>query len=75
MRDVIFKRVGSKVRVTDSGSGNYQARLNLDIAGLPAAFIRGYNWVDARSARRSSASSTLTWRRSAPTWHCSRRRS
>ena len=48
MRDVILKRVGSKVRITDSGSGNYQARLNLDIAGLPAAFIRGYNWVDAR---------------------------
>jgi hypothetical protein len=48
MRDVILKRVGSKVRITDSGSGNYQARLSLDIAGLPAAFIRGYNWVDAR---------------------------
>jgi endonuclease/exonuclease/phosphatase family metal-dependent hydrolase len=48
MRDVILKRIGSPVRVTDTGSGNYQARLELDIAGLPASFIRGYNWVDAR---------------------------
>ncbi|HET7736065.1 MAG TPA: hypothetical protein VFK52_08835 [Nocardioidaceae bacterium] len=53
MRDVIIKRAGSKVHVTDSGGGNFAATLDLTIAGLPASFVRGFNWVDARVGRTS----------------------
>lgn len=53
MRDAIIKRVGSKVHVTASGGGQYAARLDLTIAGFPASFVRGFNWVDARVGRTS----------------------
>jgi hypothetical protein len=48
--DVIIKRLGSRVRVQDSGGANYQARLPIDIAGVVSqSFVRGYSWVDARA--------------------------
>ncbi|MEV0284622.1 MULTISPECIES: endonuclease/exonuclease/phosphatase family protein [unclassified Kribbella] len=44
--DVVLLRASSNLRVIDSGSGQYDARLVLDVAGLPATTIRGFNWVD-----------------------------
>jgi hypothetical protein len=46
IRDVILLRASSNLRVLDSGSGQYEAKLVLSVAGLPASFVRGYNWVD-----------------------------
>lgn len=46
IRDVILLRASSNLRVLDSGSSQYNARLVLSVAGLPATFVRGYNWVD-----------------------------
>jgi hypothetical protein len=54
MRDVILLRASSNLRVLDSGSGQYDAKLVLAVAGLPTAFVRGYNWVDvAQGSGRS----------------------
>ncbi|TCO28372.1 hypothetical protein EV652_106358 [Kribbella steppae] len=46
VRDVILLRASSNLRVLNSGSGQYDARLVLSVAGLPASFVRGFNWVD-----------------------------
>ena len=46
MRDVILLRASSNLRVLDSGSGQYDHKLVLSLAGLQASFVRGYNWVD-----------------------------
>ena len=46
MRDVILLRASSNLRVLDSGSGQYDHKLVLSVAGLQASFVRGYNWVD-----------------------------
>jgi endonuclease/exonuclease/phosphatase family metal-dependent hydrolase len=46
MRDVILLRASSILRVLDEGSGQYDARLVLPVAGFSMAFVRGYNWVD-----------------------------
>jgi endonuclease/exonuclease/phosphatase family metal-dependent hydrolase len=46
IRDVILLRASSNLRVLDSGSGQYDAKLVLTVAGLQASFVRGYNWVD-----------------------------
>jgi len=46
MRDVILLRASSNLRVLDSGSGQYDAKLVLTVAGLSTAFVRGFNWVD-----------------------------
>ncbi|MFI7064395.1 endonuclease/exonuclease/phosphatase family protein [Kribbella sp. NPDC050124] len=46
VRDVVLLRASSNLRVLDSGGGQYNAKLVLTVAGLPATFIRGYNWVD-----------------------------
>jgi endonuclease/exonuclease/phosphatase family metal-dependent hydrolase len=46
IRDVILLRASSDLRVLDSGSGQYDARLVLTVAGLQTSFVRGYNWVD-----------------------------
>jgi endonuclease/exonuclease/phosphatase family metal-dependent hydrolase len=46
IRDVILLRASSNLRVLDSGGGQYDAKLVLTVAGLPASFVRGYNWVD-----------------------------
>jgi endonuclease/exonuclease/phosphatase family metal-dependent hydrolase len=46
VRDVVLLRAGSNLRVLESGSGQYDAKLVLSVAGLPATFVRGFNWVD-----------------------------
>jgi len=46
MHDVILLRASSNLRVLDSGSGQYDHKLVLSLAGLEASFVRGYNWVD-----------------------------
>lgn len=46
IRDVVLLRASSNLRVLDSGGGQYNAKLVLTVAGLPATFTRGYNWVD-----------------------------
>ncbi len=46
IRDVVLLRASSNLRVLDSGSGQYDAKLVLTVAGLQASFVRGYNWVD-----------------------------
>jgi endonuclease/exonuclease/phosphatase family metal-dependent hydrolase len=46
MRDVILLRASSNLRVLDQGSGQYDARLALPVAGFTMAFVRGYDWVD-----------------------------
>ena len=46
IRDVVLLRASSNLRVLDSGSGQYDAKLVLTVAGLQASFVRGFNWVD-----------------------------
>jgi len=46
IRDVILLRASSNLRVLDQGSGQYDARIVLPVAGLTTAFVRGFNWVD-----------------------------
>jgi endonuclease/exonuclease/phosphatase family metal-dependent hydrolase len=46
VRDVILLRASSNLRVLDSGGDQYDAKLVLSVAGLPASFVRGHNWVD-----------------------------
>jgi endonuclease/exonuclease/phosphatase family metal-dependent hydrolase len=53
MRDVILKRVGNKVRVTDSGDAIYAYNLSVDISGVAMKFDRGYQWVDVTAGRDS----------------------
>jgi endonuclease/exonuclease/phosphatase family metal-dependent hydrolase len=48
MRDVILKRVGSRVRVVRHAERQYAAGLELPIAGRAMNFTRGYQWVDLR---------------------------
>jgi endonuclease/exonuclease/phosphatase family metal-dependent hydrolase len=47
MRDVMLVKTG-RVKVEDSGSAQYATRISFAIAGVPFAFIRGYNWADIR---------------------------
>lgn len=47
--DVVLVRQGSGIRVLDRGGGSYSQRLDLDLAGLPFSFVRGYAWVDVAS--------------------------
>ena len=46
--DVVLKRVGSDVGILKSGGEQYDARLQLDLAGLAVSFVRGYAWVNAK---------------------------
>jgi endonuclease/exonuclease/phosphatase family metal-dependent hydrolase len=49
MRDAILKRDSSDIKIENSGSGQYATRLTFAIAGVPFAFIRGFNWADVRA--------------------------
>jgi hypothetical protein len=49
MRDVILKRDASDVKVETVGSGQYAARIPVQVAGAGFAIIRGYNWADIRA--------------------------
>jgi endonuclease/exonuclease/phosphatase family metal-dependent hydrolase len=48
LHDVILERHRSGLDVTASGGGNYTARIDLTVAGVPVSFIRGYAWADVR---------------------------
>jgi len=48
MRDVLLKRATDRVKVLDSGGGQFAARLPFGVAGVTFTFIRGYNWADVR---------------------------
>ena len=49
--DVIMMRRGSQVRVTDSGGSQYGHRIDVTLAGVGFAFIRGYAWADVAVGR------------------------
>lgn len=51
MRDVILRRVGSGLEVTDEGQRKYAVNLPVDILGQELDFGRGYNWVDVETRR------------------------
>jgi endonuclease/exonuclease/phosphatase family metal-dependent hydrolase len=53
VRDVILVRQRSALRVTGTGGGQYTARLDLDLGGLPLSIVRGYTWADLRAGSRS----------------------
>jgi endonuclease/exonuclease/phosphatase family metal-dependent hydrolase len=46
MRDVILLRVGSKLRVLDRGSAQYDTKVPVNVGGTNLDVIRGYGWVD-----------------------------
>ncbi len=45
LRDVVLVRAGAGVTVRERGSGQYQARLSVDLAGAAFAYVRGYVWA------------------------------
>ena len=51
VRDVIMVRHGSPARVIDSGGGQYGHRIDVTLAGVDFAFIRGYAWADVAVGR------------------------
>jgi hypothetical protein len=51
VRDVIMVRHGSPARVTDSGGSQYGHRIDVTLAGVDFAFIRGYAWADVALGR------------------------
>jgi len=53
MRDVILVRDEAPLEIVDHGSRQYVARLDLSVGGLPASFVRGYNWADVRSGSKT----------------------
>jgi hypothetical protein len=46
--DVVLKRVGSDVSILKSGGNQYDAGLDLELAGVPLSFVRGFAWVNAK---------------------------
>ena len=46
--DVVLKRVGSDVQILKSGGGQYDAKLQVDLAGVSISFDRGFAWVNAK---------------------------
>jgi endonuclease/exonuclease/phosphatase family metal-dependent hydrolase len=47
-RDVVLRRVGSKVEVLKSGGGHFETGLPVDLGGgITVTIPRGYNWVNA----------------------------
>jgi hypothetical protein len=48
MRDVILVRDDSRAELVRAGSGQYDRRLAVPVAGRQMEFVRGYNWVDVR---------------------------
>ena len=51
VRDVILLRQGSQARVTDNGGSQYRHRIDVTLAGVGFAFIRGYAWADVAVGR------------------------
>jgi endonuclease/exonuclease/phosphatase family metal-dependent hydrolase len=48
LRDVILVRADAGITVADRGSGQYQARLDVSVGGLPYSYIRGFAWADLK---------------------------
>ena len=46
LRDVILIRADSPITVADRGSGQYRARLDISLGGIPYSYIRGFAWAD-----------------------------
>lgn len=46
LRDVILVRIGTGLTVRDRGSGQYRTRLEVDLAGVKFAYVRGFVWAD-----------------------------
>jgi endonuclease/exonuclease/phosphatase family metal-dependent hydrolase len=46
LRDVILVRADSGVSVRERGSGQYAARLTVDLAGAAFGYVRGFAWAD-----------------------------
>src|SRR5215213_2815803 len=51
VRDVILLRQGSQASVTDNGGSQYRHRIDVTLAGVSFAFIRGYAWADVAVGR------------------------
>jgi len=52
MRDVILMRVGSGLKVLRNKERDYTNGLQVDIAGRPLDFTRGYQWVDVQRGQK-----------------------
>lgn len=52
MRDVILKRVGSGIKVLRHRERDYTNGLQVEIAGRPLDFTRGYQWVDVERGQK-----------------------
>jgi endonuclease/exonuclease/phosphatase family metal-dependent hydrolase len=50
MRDVILMRADSGLSVVGEGDAIYDVNLEVEIAGAPISFDRGYNYVDVQNA-------------------------
>ena len=48
LRDVILVRADAGITVADRGSGQYQARLDVSVGGIPYSYIRGFAWADLK---------------------------
>jgi endonuclease/exonuclease/phosphatase family metal-dependent hydrolase len=46
--DVVLKRKDSPVKVTKAGGGQYQNRLDLNLAGVTVSFVRGFAWINGK---------------------------
>ncbi|MET1007080.1 MAG: hypothetical protein ABWX96_16145 [Propionibacteriaceae bacterium] len=53
VRDVLLVRRHSGVAVRATGSGQYQARLDVSLGGLPLSIVRGYVWADVVSGAKT----------------------
>ena len=51
LRDVLLVRSDAPIRVAERGSGQYQHRLEIELAGIPYAYVRGFAWADLRIGR------------------------
>jgi endonuclease/exonuclease/phosphatase family metal-dependent hydrolase len=51
LRDVILVRSGAGITAVGQGSGQYQARLDISIGGIPYSYIRGFVWADLKVGR------------------------
>ncbi len=51
VRDVILVRHRADLRILDKGGAQYSARINISVAGLPLAIVRGYTFVDVAVRR------------------------
>lgn len=46
VRDVLLVRSGSGIRIVDSGAGQYDTRLDIEVGGVGFTFVRGFGWAD-----------------------------